>query len=168
MGKTNLSIQNDALLLVNPEILLHKPTILPREKAVCEANETVGRGHPCANKTGRTFELLCYLNTWTTGPCESPRAISWRHIYTVFNFLFFPVAFSAVRWSVRKMDCVRDKSILHSCGQLRPLRPFFKREPPSSAHRLTDRPQIQPWSVSILVFYDPTMSVLTLISSRLA
>lgn len=67
-GETNLSIQNDAPLLVNPKILPHRLAILLREKAICEANEAVGRGHLCAKNAGRTLELPRYLNTmdhWT-------------------------------------------------------------------------------------------------------
>ena len=57
-GPTNLSIQNDASLLVNPKILLHQLAILLREETICEANEAVGRRHSWAKKTVERSSLL--------------------------------------------------------------------------------------------------------------
>jgi len=65
MDETNLSIQNDASLLVDPNILLYKLAVLLREETIRETNEPIGGRHFCENKTGtgRASELLFYLNT---------------------------------------------------------------------------------------------------------
>ena len=55
---TNLGIQNDASLLVNPKILLYQLAILLREETICETNEAVGRRHSWAKKTVERFSLL--------------------------------------------------------------------------------------------------------------
>ena len=54
VGETHLSVQNDAPLPVNPQILLHQPTIFLREETVRGADEAVGRRHSYPG-TGLTY-----------------------------------------------------------------------------------------------------------------
>lgn len=142
IDETNLSIQNDASLLVNPNILLHKLAILLREETVCEANEPIRRRHFCANetRTGRASELLFYLNTMgLLSHVRVPGPSLPGGTYRPYLIPFFPSRW--LRCGGPEMDCVRDNqdTDLAQLWSVAALVLFFKRKPPpSSAHRPTD------------------------------
>jgi len=103
-GPTNLCIQNDASLLVNPKILLHQLAILLREETIREANEAVGRRHSWGRRRSNVSVFFEVLN-YQTEPCGKPGGYHLPGIIIVFtSSLAQPVA--AWSWSGRETDCM--------------------------------------------------------------